>query len=206
MFNDRAHAGSLLAQKLPQKRDSFLVVLGLARGGVVVAGSVADKLGVPFDLLVVKKIPSPENSELAMGAVAPDSVSYMDWQLAQRVGVDEHYVKLQITNLNVQIKQKNHLYRKGRLPLVVKGKTVIVVDDGAATGATMQAAVIWLKKKKAAKIIIGLPVAPAGFVEKIKREVDELVVLETPRDFFSVGQFYNDFPQVSDNEVIELLQ
>jgi predicted phosphoribosyltransferase len=206
MFKDRVHAGTLLARRLSSYRGSECVVLGLPRGGIVVAAVVASSLELPLDVFVVKKIGAPHNGELAIGAVAPDGVSYIDWQLAQRVRADEHYVKSQITNLNVQIKGKTRLYRKGRRPLFIKGKTAIVVDDGAATGATVRAAIAWLEKKKAGRIVVALPVAPPEFIEKIQRDVHEMVALNTPLEFSAVGQFYDEFPQVTDEEVVELLK
>ncbi len=182
------------------------MVLGLARGGVVVGRALAQALSLPLDVLVVKKIPAPGNAELAVGALAPDGVSVVHWIILQRLGADEDYLKTHIPILTGEIKNRLQLYRKGRKPLEVKGKTVCVVDDGAATGATMEAAVKWLKKKKARKIIVALPVAPPDTVAKIKPEVNEMVVLETPPDLSAVGQFYDSFLQVEDGEVIKILR
>ena len=179
--------------------------MGLARGGIVVAAAICRAMDVPLDVLVVKKIPAPGQSELAIGALAPDNVSFIDWKFAGRLGIDENYIRTQILELNVQIKQKTSLYRKGRKPIDIRDKTVIIVDDGVATGATLEAAIKWTRKKHARKIIAALPVMPTDSMKKIKPEVDELVVLETPRDFSAVGQFYRDFPQVGDGEVVELL-
>ncbi|OGG12457.1 hypothetical protein A2875_01885 [Candidatus Gottesmanbacteria bacterium RIFCSPHIGHO2_01_FULL_46_14] len=205
-FNDRHSAGLLLLEKLRTFFDGKDVVLvGLARGGIVVAAAICRAMDVPLDVLVVKKIPAPGQSELAIGALAPDNVSFIDWKFAGRLGIDENYIRTQILELNVQIKQKTSLYRKGRKPIDIRDKTVIIVDDGVATGATLEAAIKWTRKKHARKIIAALPVMPTDSMKKIKPEVDELVVLETPRDFSAVGQFYRDFPQVGDGEVVELL-
>lgn len=206
MFTTRQEAGLKLSEKLSQYKGSPAIVLGLPRGGVVVASAVSHALRVSLDVLVVKKIPSPDQSELGVGALAPDNVFYVDWKLAHRVGADEGYLKTQNKELNDKIKRKILLYRKGRKPLDVKNKTVIVVDDGAATGATLEAAIKWLRKRKAKKIVVGLPVAPPETITKMKPEVNELVVLETPEDFSAVGQFYKEFPQVEDSEVVKLLQ
>ncbi len=206
MFTTRAQAGRLLSEKLASHRGSDALIVGLPRGGVVVASSLAQELVLPLDALVVKKIPSPFQPEFGIGALAPDNVFYIDWKLVHRVGADEDYIKSQIRQLADQLKQKILLYRKGRKPLIVREKTVVVVDDGAATGATLEAAIKWLRKKKARRIVVGLPVAPPEVVAKIKPEVDELVVLETPGDFNAVGQFYKNFPQVEDSEVVKLLQ
>lgn len=206
VFDDRESAGILLLEKLSSLRGKDLLVLGLARGGVVVASTIAKGLGSPHDVLVVKKIPAPGQSELAIGALAPDNVSFIDWKFTGRVGADEEYIKSQIANLNLQIKTKIALYRKGAKPLALRDKTVILVDDGVATGATLEAAVKWARKKHARKIIAAIPVMPSDTVGKIAPEVDELIVLETPEDFGAVGQFYRDFPQVEDEEVIEYLR
>lgn len=206
IYNDRRQVGRLLAEKLSSYRGTPALVLGLARGGVVVAVQIARELQLSADVLVVKKIPSPGESELAIGALAPDRVLFVDWRFAQRVGADEAYIKSCERELSDQIKQKILLYRDGKEPLNLKDKTVIVVDDGAATGATIRAAILWLKKKHAGKVVVGLPVAPPDLEGKIKPEVTELVILDTPPEFSSVGQFYEHFPQVEDQEVIELLK
>lgn len=206
MFTDRSQAGKRLAEQLETYRSSRALVIGLARGGVVVAKEIAAALSLPLDVLVVKKIPSPLQRELALGALAPGGISVVDYRLAQREGADDRYIQLQCATLTEEINAKILLYRRGRKPLVVKNREVIVVDDGAATGATIEAAVKWLKKKKAKKIISALPVAPPDIVGKIQPEVDELVVLETPSDFGAVGQFYDSFPQIEDEEVVALLK
>lgn len=196
-----------LAEKLASFRGlRDVVLLGLARGGVVVASAVASRLNIKADVCVVKKIGSPFDPELGIAAVAPDGVSYVDWRLSNRSGADEHFIRTQISELNDQIRQKTLLYRKGKKPYLLRDKTIIIVDDGAATGATLEAAIKWLRVKKAKKIVVALPVAPSSVVAKIKPEVDELFVLEAPGDFQSVGQFYESFEQVKDVEVVKLLQ
>lgn len=205
-FTDRQQAGVRLAEKLaPFRGLGDVVLLGLARGGVVVASTVASRFDISADVCVVKKIGSPFDSELAIGAVAPEGVSYVDWRLSNRSGADEHYIRTQTSELNDQIRQKTLLYRKGKKPYQLRDKTVIIVDDGAATGATLEAAIKWLRVKKAKRIVVALPVAPPDVAAKIKPEVSELVVLETPNDFQSVGQYYQKFPQVEDGEVVRLL-
>lgn len=205
VFTDRTQAGNLLAEKLSSYRGTRGIILGLARGGVKTARAVANILKLPLDVLVVKKIGVPGQEELAIGALAPDGVSFIDWRFTQRLGVDDDFVTSQITNLNDQIRQKTLVYRKGKKPYKFLEKVVILVDDGAATGATIEAAIKWLKKKHAKKIVIALPVAPKEFLSKIAPEVDELVILETPSEFQAVGQFYRDFKQIGDKEVVALL-
>lgn len=204
-FTDRQQAGERLAEKLAAYRGRDAVLLGLARGGVVVASTLASRLHQSMDVCVVKKIGSPFDSELAIGAVAPDGVSYVDWRLSHRTGADEHYVNKAISDQLSAISTKTLLYRKGKKPYQLRDKTVIIVDDGVATGATLEAAIKWLRSKKAKKIVVALPVAPPDVAAKIKPEVSELVVLETPNDFQSVGQYYQKFPQVEDEEVVRLL-
>lgn len=194
VLKDRSQAGVFLAEKLSSYRGTASSILGLARGGVAVAKTLAGDLNLPLDVLVVKKIGAPGQEELAIGALAPDGVSYGDFD------------KSQIAILNGKIKQKTLLYRKGRKSYDFRGKTVIIVDDGAATGATMKVAIQWLRKKNAKKIVVALPVAPKELLLKIAPEVDELIVLETPDEFSAVGQFYKDFGQVSDEKVVELLK
>ena len=206
VFTDRYSAGLLLLEKLASWRGKDCVILGLARGGVVVASVIASGLNVPLDVIVVKKIPAPGQSELAIGALAPEGVSFVDGKFATRVGADENYVRTQISELNDQIKKRTALYRKGRKPLDVRDKTVILVDDGVATGATIAAAIKWARKKHARKIIAATGVMPADTVAKIQPEVEELVALEAPSEFGAVGQFYRDFPQVEDPEVVELMK
>lgn len=205
MIQNRTQAGEALVGKLQANASKSAVVIGLARGGVPVARAIALAIHIPVDVLVVKKIGSPSDAELGIGAVAPDGVTFIDWRTAHRVGADEEYIKSQITKLNDQIRQKTAFYRKGKKSYQLRDKTVILVDDGAATGATLEAAIKWLRAKKARKIIVALPVAPADVVSKIKPEVDQLVVLETPKTFGSVGEFYSDFTQVEDGDVVKLL-
>lgn len=206
VFKDRSQAGVLLAEKLSSYRGTASYVLGLARGGVAVAKTLADNLSLPPDVLVVKKIGAPGQEELAIGALAPDGVSHIDWRFAQRLGVDEAYIKEVISHQSSAIREKTLLYRKGRKPYDFREKTVIIVDDGAATGATIEVVIKWVRKKHAKRIVIALPIAPRALLSKITPEVDELIVLQTPDEFSAVGQFYKDFQQVSDEEVLELLK
>jgi predicted phosphoribosyltransferase len=205
-FTDRYHAGQLLSEKLSPYRSSPCIVIGLVRGGVVVASVIAKSLNAPLDALVVKKIPSPMEPELGIGALAPDGVSYIDWRLAHRVGADEDYMNNQIRTLQEVIREKILLYRRGRKPFNVKGKVVILVDDGVATGATFEAAVKWLRKKKAGKIIAAVPVVPSEILGRMRPEVHDLVLLEEAAALHAVGQFYSSFPQIEDKEVIALLK
>lgn len=206
MFVDRVTAGVQLVQRLRSYQDSHdAEVVGLARGGVVVAKAVADHLHLPLDVMVIKKISLPSNRELAIGAVAPDGVRFVDHTFAQSLNVSKSYLQEEVNHVSDLVQQKMQLYRKGKSPFSVTDKTIIIVDDGAATGATIQSAILWLKKKRAKHIVVALPVAPADVVEKLKSEVDDVVVLETPARFGAVGEFYEHFDQVEDNKVVQLL-
>jgi len=205
IFDSRIHAGHALAFLLSTFHGSHVFVVGLARGGMEVANTVAYDLSLPLDVLVVKKIPSPCNSELAVGAVAPDGISFVYRKLAGRVGADSLYVQAQIDMVNNYIRQKMLLYRKGKKSLTIQDKTVIVVDDGVATGATMQTAIKWCKAKKARTIIAAAPVAHPDGLARISREGVSIVVCQKPSTFEAVGQFYKKFPQLTDDNVIQLL-
>ncbi len=204
-FANRTEAGVRLSDQLSAYKGRVAVVIGLARGGVVVAKAIASTLTLPLDVLSIKKITPMHDPELALGAVAPDGVTSIDYSLAQRMGIDDRYLQEEIRKKSVLVKQTMQQFRKGRQPFSVDGKQVIIADDGAATGATIVAAIKWLRKKKAKRIVVALPVAPLSIVHSLKPEADELVILETPNDFSSVGQFYGEFAQISDADVIQLL-
>jgi putative phosphoribosyl transferase len=207
MFKDRVEAGKLLAQQLLQYKDKpDAIVLGLPRGGVVTAYEVAHILGVPLDIVVPRKIGAPQNQELAVAAIAEDGSLIINDQLM-------NYLGLQLDDLqNLIEKEKNEsarrmkLYRADRAPLDLADKIVILVDDGIATGATMKAALMSARSRGAKFIIVAVPVAPAEVLDDIRPEVDGLICLLTPEQFFGVGGFYTQFPQVEDQEVIELLE
>lgn len=205
VFANRTEAGERLSERLAAYKGTDVIVIGLARGGVVVADGVAKKLHLPLDVLSIKKISLPHDPELALGAVAPDAVAFIDYKLAQRMGIDGRYLQEEIQKKSILVKQKMQAYRKGKSPVSFTGKGVIIVDDGAATGATIAAAIKWVRKKNAKKIVAALPVAPADIINAMKPKVDELVILETPAEFTSVGQFYKEFTPVEDADVIQLL-
>lgn len=206
LFKDRKEAGLKLAEKLHAYGGPDTLVIGLARGGVVTAAQIATLLSLPLDVLVIKKISSPSNPEFALGALAPDSIRIVHWVEAQRMGVDEEYVRSIETTLSSEVGQRMHRYRKGKKPLRVEGKTVILVDDGAATGASMEAAVLWARKKRAASIIVALPVTAEEAIRTFTQDVKEVVVLEVRNNLNSVGEYYETFNQLSDEDVIPLLQ
>lgn len=205
IFKDRQSAGKLLAERLKGDWGNLGdkgIVLGIPRGGVVVAKEVAKELKLPLDIIVTRKIGAPYQPELALGAVDADGEIVGE---IRKIGGMKEIIEREIG----EIKRREVLYRGGRKPLEVSGKTVILVDDGIATGATTLAAINYLKRHHAKKIILAVPVASKESMEKAIREVGdvgEVVVLETPEYFQAVGQFYQEFKEVGDEEVIQLLQ
>lgn len=210
MFKNRIEAGKLLGDKLKSEMSSLssdMVVLGIPRGGVIVAAQVAKIMACPLDIIVVRKISAPQESELAIGAIGePKGAKYVDEKLAAELGADKGYLDQEIKIQTLEIKRRERVYRQGRKALDLKDKTVIVVDDGTATGATAIAALreVWNNKPK--KVILALPVVAQETLEKLTKEADEVIFLEKPWPFFAVGQFYEEFEQVSDEEVIKIIK
>lgn len=205
VFKDRKEAGRLLATELKNLKVHKAVILGLVRGGVVVAYEMAKALNLPLDVLVVKKIGAPGNEELAIGAVGPDEVVVWDKELCQRLGVDKKVKGEKLKVKSEERQGKESFLRRGKPPSDLLEKTVVLTDDGIATGATAEAAIKWIKTQKPEKIILAIPVAPPEVVRKLKLKVDKLICLKIEPDFWAVGQFYQEFPQVSDQEVAKLL-
>ncbi|TAL94168.1 MAG: phosphoribosyltransferase [Paraburkholderia sp.] len=205
-FADRAEAGRVLARQLGAYAGrGDVVVLGLPRGGVPVAFEVATALGVPLDVLVVRKLGLPMQPELAMGAIASGGALYVDRQLRDETGVTEAEFARVHMQERVELARREALYRDTRPALPVAGRTVIVVDDGMATGATLKVAVAALRANAPAAIVAALPVAPADAAHRLADSVDALVCAMKPHVFFSVGQFYADFSETDDDEVRDLL-
>jgi putative phosphoribosyl transferase len=204
ILRDRREAGERLAQALAHLAADDVVVLAIPRGGVVVADAVARALGAPLDIVVPRKIGAPGNPELGLGAVAP-GVRVLDQRLITELRVPSDYVEREVAAQEREIERRQRAYRGGRPPVAVDGKVAIVVDDGVATGGTAVAAARWARRAGAKRVVLAVPVAPAQALRTLGHEVDELVVLATPDPFYAVGQWYSDFMQVSDDEVVELL-
>jgi putative phosphoribosyl transferase len=206
-FLNRIDAGRKLAKKLePYAKQEGVVVLGIPRGGVPVAFQVAAELGVPLDVFVVRKLGVPFHEELAFGAIATGGIRILDAQIVESTGISDFEIELIAAKEWQELNRRERVYRGGRAPLNLKGKTVILVDDGIATGASTLAAITALREMKPASIVLAAPVAPASTCRRLRREVDDLICLDTHEPFYAIGEFYEDFSQVSDEQVTNLLQ
>ncbi|HBT19811.1 MAG TPA: phosphoribosyltransferase [Peptococcaceae bacterium] len=205
-FANRQDAGKKLAVKLEGLNNDDVVVVAIPRGGVVVAEPVAEKLKAPLDVVVPRKIGMPGNPELAVGALSPDGSIVLNHRLLWWYGLDEEELKPIIEKELGEIKRRMELYRQGRKPFDVRGKHAIIIDDGIATGYTMYAAVEFLKKQGAEEITAAVPVAPSDTAEELSKRVHRAVILHIPEVFYSVGQFYGNFDQLTDEEVVNILE
>lgn len=207
MFLDRSDAGRLLAERLQEYANhDDVVVAGLLRGGVPVAFQVAQKLHAPLDVLLVRKLGAPGQPELAMGAVAPGGIRILDHALIRRLGLSEEQVSEMIAAEEAELHRREQLYQDARLHIELQDKTVIAVDDGIATGASMMAAVSVLRASGAKKIIVAVPVAPPHARDDLSSAADEFVALKVTDYFPAVGFFYRNFQQTTDEEVRHLLK
>lgn len=205
LFNDRRDAGRRLAKNLVAREDPSPVVLGIPRGGVIVAYEVARALSAPLDVIIPRKIGAPENPELAIGALAQDGTLVVDQALVKALGVSEAYLKEETARQKSEIERRLQSYRHGAPPAELKGATAIVVDDGIATGATVLAALRGVRSSRPARLILAVPVAPPDTLERLTPEADEVICLAAPEPFYAVGQFYRHFEQTADEEVVDLL-
>ncbi len=206
-FADRAEAGRVLASKLSAYagRDD-VIVLGLPRGGVPVAREVASTLRVPFDVFVVSKLGTPWNRELAMGAVAEGGVQVLDLSIVKALCVSDGDIQEAVAAARKELEWREELYRSSRRPVELAGKTVILVDDGIATGCSMLAAIAAIRRRNAARVVVAVPVAPASGCDAIRMEADEVIGVAEPEMFSAVSQWYEDFSQITDEDVQRLLE
>jgi predicted phosphoribosyltransferase len=207
LFRDRTEAGRQLAARLKQYADRpDVLVLALPRGGVPVGHEVARALHAPMDVFIVRKLGVPGHEELAMGAVATGGVRVLNDQVVQGLGIPDYVIDAVAHWEQQELARRERLYRGQRPPPDVRGKTVILVDDGLATGSTMLAAVRALRQLGPAQIVVAVPVASRDTCELLKSEVDEVVCAVTPEPFYAVGLWYRNFSQTTDEEVRELLE
>jgi predicted phosphoribosyltransferase len=206
MFKNRVEAGQLLGTALMHLADEDVVVLGLPRGGVPVAREVARALAAPLDVIVVRKLGVPGQPEFAMGAIGEGDVSFIDWGVVSAAGVTGVQLSRVIQSEREVLERRAWLLRGDREPQDLEGRVVVIVDDGMATGSTVKAAVRVTRALGAARVIVAAPVAPADTVDDLRSVSDAVVVLETPEPFYAIGQFYDDFSQTSDSEVLAALR
>lgn len=208
MFKNRKDAGRKLAARLLKYKDEHPVVLALPRGGVPVAYEVARALDAPLDIVVVRKLGAPGQPELGVGAVAdgdhPQSV--LNEEVVRALDVSDDYLNREVALELQEIRRRQERYRSGRAPEPIEGRTAIVIDDGIATGGSARAALRGVRRSDPKRLVLAVPVAPPDTVESLQPEVDELVCLSMPFFFHAVGQFYEDFSQTTDEEVVELLE
>ena len=205
-FRNRTDAGRQLAEKLAAYADRpDVLVLALPRGGVPVGYEVARALGAPLDVFVVRKLGVPGYAELAMGAVATGGVRVLNDEIVRGLGISEHEIDAAVAREMQELARRDRLYRGDRQPPDVGGRTVILVDDGLATGATMRAAVQALRQQQPARIVAAVPTASPDTCQVLKAEADDVICAMTPEPFFAVGHWYEDFTQTTDDEVRELL-
>jgi putative phosphoribosyl transferase len=205
-FTNRREAGKTLARLLrAYANDSDTLVLGLPRGGVPVAYEIARDLDVPLDIFIVRKLGVPRYEELAMGAIASGGARVLNEDVVDRLGISEQEIDAVAAREQLELERREREYRGENPPLDVSGKTVILVDDGLATGSTMRAAIEALRQKNAGQIVVAVPVGAPDSCERIARDADQLICPIQPEDFQAVGAWYDDFSQTTDAEVCELL-
>ena len=206
VFRDRRHAGGVLAQLLAGYANrSGVIVLALPRGGMPVAYEVAKALHAPLDVFVVRKLGVPGHEEYAMGAIASGGVRVLNDEIVRRLGIPDAAVDAVARSEQSELERRERLFRAGRPPPDARGRTVILVDDGLATGSTMLAAVRAVRAQQPARIVVAVPTAAAETCAQLRSEADEVVCATTPEPFRAVGMWYDDFSQTSDEEVRELL-
>lgn len=205
-FANRAEGGRRLAEALKHYRGKpNTIVVALPRGGVVTGAAIADALDLPLDVLIVRKLGTPGQEELAMGAIGAGGIRVLNDDVVASLRIGRDRLEAETRRQEVELARRERLYRANQAPLDFAGKTVIVVDDGLATGSTMSAAIAVIRQHRPARVVLAVPVAPIETVERFRLVVDELVYLESPEPFLAVGYWYVDFAQVEDAEVIAIL-
>jgi len=204
-FSDRREAGRLLARELEPHRTPRPVVLGIPRGGVVVAAEIAASLDADLDIVISRKIGAPQNPELAIGAVSEDGQLFLDERVRSLLRVPETFVARQLAVQREEIARRIALYRTVLPKVPLRGRVVILADDGLATGSTMQAALWSVRRERPGRVIVAVPVGAPDTVESIAASADEALCLRAPEDFGAVGRFYRSFAQTEDGEVVEIL-
>lgn len=206
IFHDRIDAGKQLAWQLEKYKDQpDVIVIGLPRGGVVIAAEIARMIHAPLDIIVPRKIGAPGQEELAVGSLTEDGAVQLNSELMHMLGLSQADLAQIIEKEKKEAQRRLKLYRGDREPRFLKNKTIVLVDDGIATGSTVKAAIASARKEGAKKIVVAIPVGPVTTIKELKKDVEEVVCLQMPESFWGVGQFYRNFAQTSDEEVIRLM-
>jgi predicted phosphoribosyltransferase len=206
LFRDRVDAGRQLAARLTEFAGRpDVVVLGLPRGGIPVAHEVAARLDVPLDVFLVRKLGVPGQSELAMGAIASGGIEVLNREMIRDLGIPQALVEQVAVKERLELERRDALYRAGRAGAIVEGRTVLLIDDGLATGSTMEAGIVALRQLSPARVVVGVPVGARETCERLRSIADQVVCVSTPVPFEAVGAWYQEFSQTTDEEVIRLL-
>ena len=206
-FRDRSDAGDALSEKLVSEGlGSQVIVLGIPRGGVILADIVAKRLESEFDIVIPRKLGAPHNEELAVGAVMQDGTSYLNTYLVNALRLSQEYIEMEKARQISEIARRAATYRKNGTPYRIEGKKAILVDDGIATGATVIASARWVRKQNPSLLLVAVPVAPTQSVEMLEEEADRVIAVHKSRDFGAVGQFYEHFDPVSDDQVQAIMR
>lgn len=204
IFNDRKEAGERLGEYLSEFDWENPMVFGIPRGGVIIAKEVAERLSAPFDLVITRKLGVPFNRELGFGAIAPEGIIIIDYDLVEKLGISEFEIRKveqqELAEMDRRLKQ----YRGKTEYRQISGRTALIVDDGIATGVTMEAAIAFIKKLNPGRIIVASPTCATDAITRIRKKVDDVVCISEPELFMAVGEFYKYFPQVTDEEVTEI--
>lgn len=207
VFEDRKEAGQTLVAELGKfKNAADIVVLGLPRGGIVTSFEISEALNLPMDLLVPRKIVAPMNKNFAIGAITENGEGYFDGAIIKMYGIKKKYIEQEIEKEKAEALRLTHVYRGDKKAIDLKGKTVILVDDGISTGASMLAAINYVGVNGASKIVVAVPTSARNSLEKIREVVDEVFCLDTPEFFGALGTFYKKFEQIEDDKVIQLMK
>jgi putative phosphoribosyl transferase len=206
VFRNRVEAGRKLAAELTSLKGPDVVVLGIPRGGVVVANEVAKALGAPLDIVVTRKIGAPGEPEFALGAVTQEGDVIMDREAAESIGASPAYLEEEVKRKQDEVRERMRAFRGDAPYPGLEGKTVVVVDDGIATGSSIEAAIISVKRRSPKEIVVAVPVAPQDAMERLSGRGVKVVCLEKPWTFMAIGEFYHDFSQVGDPEVRRILE
>jgi len=206
MFADRVDAGRRLTERLLTFRGEGTIILAIPRGGVVVGRVVAEQLGAELDIVIPRKMGAPGNPELAIGAVMHDGTMILNEDVLEMMDVPQSYIDEEKKKQMSEARRRMETYRRGKPYPSLKGRVVIIVDDGIATGATVAVAARWVKAQQPSRTVVAVPVGPPDSIKRLKNEADEVIYILAPAYFYAVGQFYDDFSQVEDEDVINLLK